>query len=66
MRLESVIQAKVRQMCDNISACKDRGQVIQIRHALTAAIVDITTEYCTSPFQCRQELKMYSYQRTCC
>lgn len=44
-RLESVIQGKARQMCDNISACKDRGQDIQLRHALTATTVDIITEY---------------------
>ena len=45
-RLESVIQEKVRRMCDNMSACKDHGQDIQLRHALTATTIDITTEYC--------------------
>ncbi|KAL8737566.1 MAG: hypothetical protein Q9181_001544 [Wetmoreana brouardii] len=45
-RLESVIQSKVRQMCDNISACKYRGENIQLRHALTASTVDVTTDYC--------------------
>lgn len=45
-RLESVIQEKVRRMCDTLSACKDRRQDIQLRHALTATTVDITTEYC--------------------
>ena len=54
-RLESLIQGKARQMCDNISACKDRGQDIELRHALTATIVDIVTEYCTSPIRSRQQ-----------
>ena len=44
--LESVIQEKVCRMCDNMSACKDRGQDIQLQHALTATVVDIATEYC--------------------
>ena len=45
-RLESVIHEKVHRLCDNMSACKDRGQDVQLRHALTATTVDITTEYC--------------------
>ena len=53
-RLESLIQGKTRQLCDNISACKDRGQEIQLRHALTATIVDIVSEYCTSPISSGQ------------
>ena len=45
-RLESVIQEKVRRLCDTMSTYKDRGQVIQLRDAFTATTVDITTEYC--------------------
>ena len=45
-RLESVIQEKVRRLSDNMSACKGRGQDVQLHHALTATMVDITTEYC--------------------
>ena len=52
-RLESVIQEKVRQMCDNMIACKDRGQDVQLRHALTATTIDIATEYCELIIQVR-------------
>ncbi len=48
MGLDSVIQSKVSRMCDAISAYKDQDRIVHIGHALTAIVVDITTEYCMS------------------
>lgn len=46
-QLESVIKAKVNMMCDQIGKFKTQGKMLSIRLAFSAAILDITTEYCT-------------------
>ena len=46
-QLESIIKAKVKMMCDQISRFKEQGKILSIRLAFSAAIIDITTEYCT-------------------
>ncbi|KAG8526148.1 uncharacterized protein KY384_000141 [Bacidia gigantensis] len=43
--LESIIQSKVRRMCDLLSDYEASGKVLKVQHALTATIVDITSEY---------------------
>ena len=42
-----MIKDKVGRLCDTLSIFNKRGQIIELRHALTATIVDITTEFCT-------------------
>ena len=46
-QLESIIKAKVSMMCDQIGKFKPQGKVLSIRLAFSAAVLDITTEYCT-------------------
>ena len=43
-QLEGVIKEKVTTMCDQIATFK--GEVLQVRLAFSAAILDITTQYC--------------------